>query len=150
MKEGVRRGLSGFMLLVGLSLGGHLYAAEEPDAVLARDLTVQGIAAQQRGDHEAALAYFDRAQREVDHAKIRYFRAKSLDALARYDEALALFRSIEGDADLEKYAGETKAFIRAITAERRAARLLAQLADVQRACSKAKTPPIPVAPHSKE
>ena len=42
-----------------LGLGGQLYAEEKGDAELARDLTVQGIAAQHRGDHAAALAYFD-------------------------------------------------------------------------------------------
>ena len=133
-----------------LGLGGQLYAEEKGDAELARDLTVQGIAAQQRGDHAAALAYFERAQRELDHAKIRYFRAKSLDALARYQDALALFRSIDDDADNAKYAGETKAYIRAIVAEQESARLLAKLSEVQKACSQAGAEPVPVAPHPKE
>ena len=139
-----------FTLVMILGLSGHLLADDTGDAELARDLTVQGIAAQQRGEHRAALAYFDRAQRELDHAKIRYFRAKSLDALARFDEALALFRSIEKDPDNAKYAGETKAYIRAILAEREATRLLAKLSEVQQVCSKRSAVPVPVSPHAED
>ena len=107
---------------------------------------MQGIAAQQRGDHGAALAYFERAQREMDHAKIRYFHAKSLDALARYDQALAMFRSIEADEANQKYAFETKAYIRAIVAERESARLLVKLTALERDCSPKGPKPVKVAP----
>ncbi len=56
---------------------------------LARQLTDLGIDAQQREDHVAALAYFDRALKELSHPKIRYFRAKSLRATGLLDDALS-------------------------------------------------------------
>jgi tetratricopeptide (TPR) repeat protein len=133
-------------LLIALCLTGHPFAEEGGDGELARDLTVQGIAAQQRGDHGAALAYFERAQRELDHAKIRYFHAKSLDALARYDQALAMFKSVEVDEANLKYADETKAYIRAIVAERETARLMSKVAELERSCGTHGARPVKVAP----
>jgi tetratricopeptide (TPR) repeat protein len=134
------------VICVALCLSGQPLAEEGGDAELTRDLTVQGIAAQQRGDHGAALAYFERAQRELDHAKVRYFHAKSLDAVARYDQALAMFRSIESDEANQKYAFETRAYIRAIVAERETARLLAKVADLERSCAAPEPRPVKVAP----
>ena len=112
----------------------HTLADEHDKRELARDLTVQGIAFQQKGDHGAALAYFERARRDVDHPKIHYFMAKSLDALGRYDEALAEFRGVDEHDEMVKYAGEVKAYIRAIVAEREQVRLAAALAQLQMQC----------------
>ena len=77
------------LLLMFAGLPDATLAVEQGDADLARRLTDLGIAAQNKADHAAALAYFDRARREVDHPKIRYFHAKSLDATGRHDAALA-------------------------------------------------------------
>jgi len=140
------KALRAFVICFALCLSGQPLAQEGGDGELARDLTVQGIAAQQRGDHGAAVAYFERAQRELDHAKIRYFYAKSLDSMARYDQALAMFRSIEADESNLKYASETKAYIRAIVAERENTRLLARLAELERECTAKPVRPIKVAP----
>ena len=120
-------------------LSGQTMAGEGGDEELAQRLTGLGIAAQMQSDHEAALAYFDRARREVDHPKVRYFQAKSLDALARYDAALAEFQALDGEEAVVKYAGEIKAYIRAILAEREKARLVATIAQLQKNC------PAPVA-----
>ena len=133
-------------LSVLLFATGHSFAEDGGDGELARDLSVQGIAAQQRGDHSAALAYFERAQRELDHAKIRYFRAKSLDATARYDQALQLFKGVVDDEENLKYALEARAYIRAITAERETARLMARVAELERSCGQQVPQPVKVQP----
>jgi len=131
---------------IGLCMTGHSFAEDGGDGELARDLSVQGIAAQQRGDHSAALAYFERAQRELDHAKIRYFRAKSLDATARYDEALKLFQGVVDNEENLKYALEARAYIRAISAERETARLMTRLAELERSCGQRAPQPVKVPP----
>jgi tetratricopeptide (TPR) repeat protein len=98
---------------------------------LARQLTDLGIDAQQRDDHVAALAYFDRALKELAHPKIQYFRAKSLRATGRLDEALEEFRAIQDDPGVEKYRTEIVAFIVAIEGERER-RLLEQQLERER------------------
>lgn len=98
---------------------------------LARQLTDLGIDAQQRDDHVAALAYFDRALKELAHPKIQYFRAKSLRAVGRLDEALEEFRAIQDDPGVEKYRAEIVAFIVAIEGERER-RLLEQQLERER------------------
>ncbi len=138
--------LAAFALI--LTFVGGSFAEGGGDEELARDLTLQGISAQQRGDHQAALAYFDRAQRELEHAKISYFRAKSLDALARYSEALELFKSVAGDPDNVKYEAEARAYIRAIEAEALSARLLTKIRALEKACPTQGVEPVPVSPHS--
>ena len=135
--------------LVCIGVLGTQPLAEEPgDGALARELTVQGIKAQQLGNHGAALAYFERAQREIAHPKLNYFRGKSLDAMARYDDALAEFRKIADMAANVKYAAETRAYIRAIEAEREVVQLKARVAALERACPDARAEPVRVAPHS--
>ena len=95
-------------------------AAEPPggtatgNPAVARELTDKGIAAQMAGQHVEALALFDAALAEIDHPKIRYFRAKSLHALGRRGEALTAFQALVGLAEIEKYRVEIEAFIRAI------------------------------------
>lgn len=130
------------LLAVASLTSGSTKAEAEGDPALARRLTDLGIAAQSRDDHVAALAYFERARRDVDHPKIRYFEAKSLDALGRFDEALTAFRGLTGDEQLTKYAGEVSAYSRAIVAEREQARLKATLAQLVVECPAAG--PVPV------
>lgn len=101
---------------------------EEGDVAVGRRLTEIGIAFQKKGDHMAAIAYFDRALQEVDHPKIRYFRAKSLHARGDYDDAFIEFHRIRRDARVAKYSVEISAFIRAIEAERERRRLERELA----------------------
>jgi len=122
-----------FLAVVSVPGDGPM-AEDQGDPALARRLTDQGIAAQSRGDHAAALAFFERARRDVDHPKIQYFRAKSLDALGRFDEALAAFRGLAGDKALTKYAGEIGAYVRAIVAEREQARPAATLEQLRVEC----------------
>ncbi|MEZ4266962.1 MAG: hypothetical protein R3F39_11330 [Myxococcota bacterium] len=105
--------------------------ASAGSATLARQLTDLGIDAQQRDDHVAALAYFDRALKELAHPKIQYFRAKSLRATGRLDEALEEFRAIQDDPGVEKYRSEIVAFIVAIEGERER-RLLEQQLERER------------------
>lgn len=93
-------------------------AAHAGDAQLARQLTDRGIELQKEGQHARAVALFDAALAEVDHAKIRYFRAKSLRALGRYDEALEEFGQIKNNPQVAKYRDEIIAFMRDITNER--------------------------------
>ena len=138
------------LLSVVLALGGQTMAGERSDDELARRLTELGIAAQQQSDHAAALAYFERAKREVDHPKIRYFQAKSLDALTRYEEALVVFRTLWRDPGMAKYAGEINAYIRAIVAEREHARLVAMVAQLRRDCPGATGPAAPPEPSTGE
>jgi len=110
------------------------------DEKMARKLAIAGIVAQQRNDHPAALAYFDRAQREIAHPKLNYFRGKSLDALNKSEQALQEFRKIDDTAENKKYALETKAYIRAIEAERKVKKLMFELAAAMAACSTNKSP----------
>ena len=133
-----------------LGLGGQLYAEEKGDAELARDLTVKA-SLHSSGETTPRLSHTSsEPQRELDHARFGIFERSRSMRLARYQDALALFRSIDDDADNAKYAGETKAYIRAIVAEQESARLLAKLSEVQKACSQAGAEPVPVAPHPKE
>ncbi|MBL8788471.1 MAG: hypothetical protein JNJ59_26490 [Deltaproteobacteria bacterium] len=88
------------------------------DALLARQLTDRGIDLQQRNDHSAALRLFDAALVETDHPKIRYFRAKSLRALERRDEAIAEFQAILDRPEVEKYRTEIAAFISDMKSEK--------------------------------
>lgn len=94
---------------------GSAYAG---DALLARQLTDRGIELQQRNDHSAALRLFDAALVETDHPKIRYFRAKSLRALERRDEAIAEFQAILDRPEVEKYRTEIAAFISDMKSEK--------------------------------
>jgi len=91
--------------------GGTAWAG---DPLLARKLTDRAIEAQAAGMHEQALSIFDEAIAEVDHPKIQYFRAKSLDAMGRRTEALAAFKALIGVSEVEKYAAEIATYIRAI------------------------------------
>ena len=105
---------------------------------LARSLALAGIILQQNDDHSAALAYFERAQREIDHPKLNYFRGKSLDALNKSAEALEEFRKIDGSLKNKKYALETKAYIRALEAEHKVEVLTRELARHKGNCSEEK------------
>jgi tetratricopeptide (TPR) repeat protein len=95
--------------------------------MLARQLTDRGIALQLEGDHEGALRLFDAALVEVDHPKIRYFRAKSLKALARFDASIAEFEALVDKPEVEKYRSEIMAFVAAMRAKREQDALAAKL-----------------------
>jgi hypothetical protein len=58
------------------------------------DLARQGIAEQEAGRHEAALGLFDRSLTEFDHPMIRFFTARSLVALDRWEGARELYRTL--------------------------------------------------------
>lgn len=107
------------------------------DARLARQLTDRGIELQQRGDHNAALRLFDAALIEVNHPKIRYFRAKSLKSLKRHDEAIAEFESILDRPEVAKYQTEISAFINDMKGKLERERLNKQLEQEQQARAKA-------------
>ena len=110
------------------------------DEQLARRLAIAGITLQQHNEHSAAIAYFERAQREVDHPKLSYFQGKSLDALNKPEQALRVFRKIEDAEENKKYALETRAYIRAIEAERKVKQLMIELVTVKNACTAKKSP----------
>lgn len=102
-------------------------AARAGDPLKARQITDQAIEAQTAGLHERAVALFDDAIAELDHPKIRYFRAKSLDALGRRAEALAAFKALIGVAEVDKYSAEIATYIRAIEVDTQASELAAAL-----------------------
>jgi tetratricopeptide (TPR) repeat protein len=108
-----------------LALGGA--DAQAGDPLVARQITDKAIEAQASGLHERAVALFDEAIAEVDHPKIRYFRAKSLDALGRRAEALTAFKALVGVSEVEKYSAEIDAYIRAIEVDTQASELAAAL-----------------------
>ena len=125
---GVRRALRVLWACVLLTamIVGHR-AASAGDAVLARQLTDRGIELQKAGENERAVALFDAALAEIDHPKIRYFRAKSLRALQRYDEALAEFEKIKDMPEVSKYRDEVMVFMNDIQGEKERALLQAKL-----------------------
>lgn len=94
---------------------------------MARKLTDRAIEAQAAGMHGQALSIFDEAIAEVDHPKIRYFRAKSLDAVGRRAEALEAFKALIGVAEVEKYQAEIATFIRAIETDAQVSELAGAL-----------------------
>jgi len=126
----------GLFVLIALAVGGGT-DARAGDALLARQLTDRGIELQQNGEHEAALRLFDAALTEADHPKIRYFRAKSLRALQRRDEAIAEFESILARPEVEKYRTEIAAFINGMKGELERDQLGKQLEEEQAARAKA-------------
>ena len=126
-RSGLLRRLVLALLLVG-ALVAPAADAYAGDAALSRELTDRGIALQRDGNHLGAVELFDAALVEFDHPKIRYFRAKSLRALERYEEALAEFELIKDMTAIAKYREEVLAFISDIRAEREGKLLEAQLA----------------------
>ncbi|TNF31963.1 MAG: hypothetical protein EP329_11520 [Deltaproteobacteria bacterium] len=109
---------------VVLSAHGEAFAG---DAVLARQLTDRGIELQNNGEHGRAVALFDAALAEIDHPKIRYFRAKSLRALGRFDEALKEFTLIRDEPQVAKYRDEIVVFMNDIQSDKERAELEAKL-----------------------
>lgn len=122
---------------VGVGVAGPTGLARAGDPQVGRQLTDKGIELQQAGDHAGALQMFDRALAEVDHPKIRYFRAKSYRALGRFDEALAEFRRIQDALEVQKYHAEIASFIHEIEGERERVGLERRLADERVARQKA-------------
>lgn len=123
--------------LVALALALTPMSAAAGDPMLARQLTDRGIAQQQNGDHGAALLLFDAALLETDHPKIRYFRAKSLKALERYDAAIEEFQGILDRAEVSKYRSEILSFINEMKGAQERERLAKKLEEERRAREKA-------------
>jgi len=111
--------------------------ARAGDPLLARHLTDRGIELQQKGEHDSAIRLFDAALTEVDHPKIRYFRAKSLRGLKRRSEAIAEFAAILDRPEVEKYRTEIAAFIDEMKGELEREELTKQLTVEQQARAKA-------------
>jgi len=118
------------VMLAAIALHGVAWAG---DAQLARQLTDRGIELQKSGDHARAVTLFDAALAEIDHPKIRYFRAKSLRALGRFDEASTEFDAIKDQPEVGKYREEILAFINDIAGEKERAELQAKLDAERRA-----------------
>jgi len=70
-----------------------------------------GRRAQEAGNHEKALAWFEEALRIQPDPRVRYFRAISLQALDRAEEALQEFRAIRDDVLVSKYQADIVARI---------------------------------------
>jgi len=121
-------------LLIALLFAPSAWAG---DVQLARHLTDRGIQLQQAGEHEAALRLFEAALSETDHPKIRYFRAKSLRALARRDEAISEFEAILERPEVAKYRTEIAAFIAGMKGELERDALGRRLEEEQAARAKA-------------
>ncbi|MFO0750019.1 MAG: CDC27 family protein [Myxococcota bacterium] len=112
-------------VMAGLALlGGSAHAG---DKMLARQLTDRGIELQLKGEHAQAVRLFDAALVETDHPKIRYFRAKSLIALQRFDEAEAELLKIQDMPEVSKYRPEIIAFFNEIKGEQERQKLAASL-----------------------
>lgn len=120
------RWLAAAALVTGLVAGGAS-TAQAGDKYLALQLTQRGIDLQMKGEHQAAMSLFDAALVETDHPKIRYFRAKSLIALQRWDEAEADLERIKDKAEVSKYRSEISAFFNEIKGEQERLRLEADL-----------------------
>lgn len=123
--------------LSALAIAATPVSALAGDPMLARQLTDRGIAQQQNGDHGAALLLFDAALLETDHPKIRYFRAKSLKSLERYDAAIEEFQSILDRAEVSKYRSEILSFINEMKGAQERERLAKRLEEERRAREKA-------------
>ena len=116
--------------LVGLAVVGVAHA----DGDVALRLTEQGIQAQQSGEHEAAIAFFEASLSTMDHPKTRYCLGKSLRQVGRHGDALTQFESVKQVAEVQKYAMEIQVFIQAIELERRTKQLEAEYAALQARC----------------
>lgn len=111
-------------MVIVLAVSSQAFAG---DPQFARELTDKGIAAQTENDHVRALTLFEAALVEFDHPKIRYFRAKSMRAVGRLDDALREFEQIRGNAEVVKYQSEIVAFIAEITGDKERQALAAKL-----------------------
>jgi tetratricopeptide (TPR) repeat protein len=131
----MRGGFLGWIALVVLVLGAPPALAGDP--LLARQLTDRGIELQQKGQHDAAIRLFDAALTETDHPKIHYFRAKSLRAMGRRDEAIAEFEAIKEHREVAKYRTEIIAFINGMRGEQEREELAKKLEEEQQARAKA-------------
>src|SRR5688572_5829743 len=88
------RGAIGLCVLVAaLTLPAARPAEAQPRPIEAAQRAMEkGVAAASRGDHEAALLEFRRAQELVPDANVPHrFEARSLEALGRWAEAVAAY-----------------------------------------------------------
>lgn len=92
-------------LALALSLlvvfGARPALAGKADEEAAFQLVQVGVDLQGKGDHETALGVFDRALKLFEHDKIVFYKARSLLALGRYEEARKLFRLVEASPHLK-------------------------------------------------
>lgn len=131
------RAFTAAVMVAALVAGSLVTPAWAGDPMLARQLTDRGIAQQQGGDHGAALLLFDAALLETDHPKIRYFRAKSLKGLERFDQAIAEFESILDRKEVSKYRAEILSFINEMKGAQERERLAKRLDEERRARERA-------------
>ena len=131
--RGGRSTSSVVVVVFGLVVG--LLGSAQAEGDVALRLTEQGVKMQQAGEHIAAIAFFEASLSTMDHPKTRYFLGKSLDAAGRFPEALSQFESVRQVAEVEKYAMEIEAYIRAISLERKASRLAAEFAALEARCA---------------
>jgi len=130
----IRQVLITFMLVIGVA--GEALAG---DPMLARQLTDRGIELQLAGEHAQAVRLFDAALVETDHPKIRYFRAKSLLALQRYEEAEADLNLIKDRPEVSKYRAEIMAFFNEIQGDQQRQKLAEKLEAERQARAKAES-----------
>jgi PEGA domain len=87
----VRRTLAAAFFIVACLPTTHAMAGDKGNA---EDLARQGIAEQEAGRHEVALTLFNRSLGEFDHPFTRFFKARSLVALARWVAGRELYRTL--------------------------------------------------------
>jgi tetratricopeptide (TPR) repeat protein len=81
--------------------------AQDKDAIKqALKFTDEGVAAQKSGNHELAINHFDKALSLVDHPKVQYMKAVSLQELKRNEDALEIFERIKKKKEVGKYKKE--------------------------------------------
>lgn len=88
-------------LLLAPAARAQMTDAERAQAAVTR--VKQGIALQQAGKHEEALPLFEQAWSLAPHPKSLFYKARSLMALKRYDDARATYQLIRKNRmDLEE------------------------------------------------
>jgi hypothetical protein len=92
IRSGGRRFGAWFAVLVLLLIASG--SALAGDRGKAETLAKRGISEQEAGRHEAALEFLDRSLAEFDHPMIRFFKARSLVALERWEGAGELYRTL--------------------------------------------------------
>lgn len=94
----------GWLLLVLLFMAPRLAAAlppNEADKEKAFQLVKLGLEMHQKGKHALAVDAFGEAWSLFKHAKILFYKGRSLMALERWEAALAVFQLIQDDPDLK-------------------------------------------------
>lgn len=88
-----------FAVILAMALWAHPVAAQQPlSDPLARDLKAQGDQAMAQGQYEAALDAYERATAIEPAPTLLYNRARALQALRRFSEALDHFEAFRQEA----------------------------------------------------